>query len=113
MTLQYLTMEQLLRQCRLESDADQTTQSELTDCGATAETMVILETRRTAEELQEMGGGSMPNPVIMAMLMLAEHLFRNKGLTVTQAVNTVQYGYEFLIHPYVKLSDRPDEDSDD
>lgn len=67
-----------------------------------AEAYVVGATRRTMNELKQMGGGRLPMPVIQAVLMAAAAFDEN-----TQAVQSVQLHvnplYPALLRQYRKL----------
>lgn len=99
----YITLAELKQQARVE---DNLSDSLLTIYGNAAENAVITETRWTAEELLEMGNGTMPAELKVAMLMTGAHWFRCRESVSGIASTAIPYAYEYLVKPFVKLSDR-------
>lgn len=100
-TLEYLTIEDLKRQCRVDFEDDDEL---LSLYGSAAERAVVAATRRSAEELAAMGGGTMPVALRLAMLLLAAHYYRLREAVTGVGQEGVPYAYEYLVKPYVRLS---------
>ena len=71
----------------------------------TAETAVITATNRTAEELEEMGGGDMPSPIKHAILMVGAHWYNQRESVSSVSMNAVPDSLQSLIKPYRKLAE--------
>lgn len=107
MALKVVTLEELKAQMREDFDGE----DELIRLyGEAAEDAVIGATRRTHEELVEMGkeegGEGFPARLKVAILMLAAHSHRNREPVAAVAQNAVPYALDMYIKPYVKLSER-------
>lgn len=105
--LKVVTLEELKAQMREDFDGE----DELIKLyGEAAEDAVIGATRRTFEELVEMGvkegGDGFPARLKVAVLMLAAHSHRNREPVSAVAQNAVPYALDMYIKPYVKLSER-------
>ena len=107
MALRVVTLEELKAQMREDFDGEDNL---ITLYGEAAEDAVISATRRSYEELvqmgQEEGGDGFPSRLKVAILMLAAHSHRNREPVAVVAQNAVPYTLDFYIKPYVKLSDR-------
>lgn len=105
--LKVVTLDELKSQMREDFDGED---SLITLYGEAAEDAVIGATRRTYEELLEMGldegGTGFPSRLKVAILMLAAHSHRNREPVAAVAQNAVPYAYDMYIKPYVKLSER-------
>ena len=107
MGLKVVTLEELKAQMREDFDGE----DELIALyGEAAEDAVIGATRRTYDELVEMGqnegGVGFPSRLKVAILMLAAHSHRNREPVAAIAQNAVPYAFEMYIKPCVKLSER-------
>lgn len=105
MALRVVTLEELKAQMREDWDGEDDL---ITLYGEAAEDAVIGATRRSYEELVEMGenGSAFPSRLKVAILMLAAHSHRNREPVSAVAQNAVPYTLDFYIKHYVKLSDR-------
>ena len=107
MALKVVSLEELKAQMREDFDGE----DELIKLyGEAAEDAVIGATRRTLDELEDMGkaegGEGFPARLKVAILMLAAHSHRNREPVAAVAQNAVPYAFDMYIKPYVKLSDR-------
>lgn len=98
--LKFLTLDEIKGQLRVDFDDDD---AELTRKGAVAENMAIKATRRTLDELKEMGGGEVPPEIREAALMLAGHLYRVRENVSGYQQYVVPYAFEALVKPFVRL----------
>lgn len=107
MALRVVTLEELKAQMREDWDGEDDL---ITLYGEAAEDAVISATRRSYDELVQMGeeesGSGFPSRLKVAILMLAAHSHRNREPVAAVAQNAVPYTLEYYIKPYVKLSDR-------
>jgi len=107
MALKVVTLDELKAQMREDWDGEDDL---IRLYGEAAEDAVIGATRRTHEELVEMGkeegGEGFPARLKVAILMLAAHSHRNREPVAAVAQNAVPYALDMYIKPYVKLSDR-------
>ena len=62
-------------------------------------------TRRTYEELKEMGGGQIPAKLYHAGLILVDNSYQNRTLSSTQQLYNIPYGFDMLVKNFMKLSD--------
>lgn len=107
MALKIVTLEELKAQMREDFDGEDDL---IRLYGEAAEDAVIGATRRTLDELIDMGkaegGEGFPARLKVAILMLAAHSHRNREPVAAVAQNVVPYAFDMYIKPYVKLSDR-------
>ena len=74
--------------------------------GDAAEEAILDITRRTYEELVQMGGGKMPAKLYAAALQLVDVQYNNRSPYTSQQLSTIPYGnFDFLVKNYMKLSD--------
>lgn len=71
----------------------------------TAEQSVVRATNRSAEELSEMGGGSLPTTLTHAVMMLAAHWYNQREGVSTSQMSEVPYTIQSLVKPYRKLAE--------
>ncbi len=71
-----------------------------------AEESVVRQTHRTREELLEMGGGQMPQPLIQAVMLLAAHWYNQRESVSVAQMNAVPDSLQSLILQYRKLGYR-------
>ena len=69
----------------------------------TAEAHVIRSTRRTTEELQQMGGGSFPNELKHAIMLIGAHWYNQRESDAAAQVHEVPDTLQALIKPFRKL----------
>lgn len=70
-----------------------------------AEETVMNYIDRTYEEMQEYYGG-VPEPVRLATMMLVDISYQQRSPISTQNFSAVPYGFEMLLKPYMRLSER-------
>ena len=68
-----------------------------------AEVAVINGTNREAQELSDMGGGSLPSPIQHAIMMLAAHWYNQRESVSVSQMHAVPDSLQALIKPYRKL----------
>lgn len=66
---------------------------------------VVTATNRTEEELEGMGGGELPLPLVHAVLMLAAHWYNQRESVSGTQMYTVPDSLQSLIKPYRRLAD--------
>ncbi len=71
----------------------------------TAESAVITATNRTQEELEQMGGGTVPTPIKHAIMMLGAHWYNQRESVSSVQMHAVPDSLQALIKPYRKLSE--------
>ena len=96
-----LTLEELKRQMNVDYDDDNDYISFL---GGVAMSQIFHSTRRSVEELTQMGGGEYPRELRGAALQLAAHWYRVREAVSSSSQNPVPFGINFLVKPFVKLS---------
>lgn len=64
---------------------------------------VVNETNRSIEELTEMGGGTLPAPVVHAVLLLAGHFYNQREAVSGVQMHEVPCGVKSLVLPYTRL----------
>ncbi len=69
----------------------------------TAEASVITATNRTENELETIGGGEMPKPVVHAVMLLAAHWYNQRESVSGVQMHQVPDSLSALIKPYRKL----------
>ena len=60
-------------------------------------------TRRSYEELKQMGGGKIPAKLYEAGLMLVENSYNNRQPSSMQQLYSVPYGFDMKIKNFIKL----------
>lgn len=70
-----------------------------------AEEVVLEYTRRSYEELVELGGGSVPQSVVNATLLIANSLYTHRSPAEPGVLSMVPYTADMLLKPWMKLSD--------
>ena len=107
MALKVVNLEELKLQMREDFDGEDDL---IALYGEAAEDAVIGATRRTLDELIEIGQAEgsfgFPSRLKVAILMLAAHSHRNLEPVAAVAQNAVPYAFDMYIKPYVKLSER-------
>lgn len=68
-----------------------------------AEEAVMTSTRRTADDLLEQGGGSLPLMLQQAVLLLAGMWYMQREAVASTSLTAVPYGIESLIRPFRAL----------
>ena len=71
----------------------------------TAETAVIGATNRSRDELEEIGGGTVPSPIKHAVMMLGAHWYNQRESVSNVQMHAVPDSLQALIKPYRKLSE--------
>lgn len=71
----------------------------------TAESAVITATNRTLEELEQIGGGSVPTPIKHAILMVGAHWYNQRESVSSVQMHAVPDSLQALIKPYRKLAE--------
>lgn len=101
--LQFLTLDDIKAQCRVDFEDDDAL---LAQYGRAAEDAVVRETRRSVEELTELGGGAVPQPLKLAALMLTAHFYRLREPVSGVTQDAVPYALDYLVKPFVKLTEK-------
>lgn len=70
----------------------------------TAEAHIANATHRTMEELEEMGGGELPLPVVQAILLTGGHWYNQRESVSIGQISPVPETVLALIKPYTKLT---------
>lgn len=68
-----------------------------------ATSSVIIATNRSQQELERMGGGSLPLPIVQAILMLGAHWYNQRESASTIQMHSVPDSLQALIKPFRKL----------
>lgn len=72
---------------------------------STGEAAVIKATNRTRQELEDLGGGELPDMLVQAVLMLCGHWYANRESVSAVQMHEVPCSIEALVKPFRKLSD--------
>lgn len=99
--LRFLTLDEVKGQVRVDFEDDDLL---LSLYGKAAEDAVVRATRRTPEELEGLGGGSLPVELRLAMLLLTAHWYRLREAVAGIEQSLVPMAYDFLVKPFVKLT---------
>ena len=103
--MKWLTLQLIKAQIRMEQDFTEE-DALLTLYGESAEQTILDQTRRSYEELLEMGGGeSIPPTIKQASLMLVDMSYQNRSPVSAQNMSIVPYTFDLLVKPYIKLSE--------
>lgn len=106
--LRFLTLDEIKGQCRVDFIDDDVV---LALYGRAAEDAVMGATRRTAEELEAMGGGTLPVQLRLAMLLLTAHWYRLREAVSGITQSMVPMAYDYLVKPFVRLTETEEEDA--
>lgn len=68
-----------------------------------ATSSVIIATNRSQQELERMGGGALPLPIVQAILMLGAHWYNQRESASTIQMHSVPDSLQALIKPFRKL----------
>ncbi len=71
----------------------------------TAESAVVTATNRTLEELEQIGGGSVPTPIKHAILMVGAHWYNQRESVSSVQMHAVPDSLQALIKPYRRLAE--------
>jgi hypothetical protein len=107
-TLQFLTLEDIKAQARIESsftDED----SYLTNLGRAAERKLLKDIQRTYDEVVEMEG-EWPEDLTLAALTLVASWYQHREPVTNQSMSVVPYAYDALYMPYRKGTYSSEED---
>lgn len=96
--MNFLTLSDIKAQARIDHSYED---SLLTRYGNAAENKILNDTGRTYAELLEFCGGTIPDDLILAGLMLAATWYRHRSPDENVQMYAVPYSYESLIAPYV------------
>lgn len=69
----------------------------------TAEQYVCAATNRTDEELEQMGGGTLPLQLQQAILLLAGHWYNQREAVGASQMHPVPYTLDALVKPFCRL----------
>lgn len=101
--MKWLSIEFIKKHSNIDFDCD----DDLLELYADSAEETILElTRRTYEELVEMGHGKMPAKLYAAGLMLVDNSYTHRNPSSSQQLSIIPYNnLDFYIKNYVKLTD--------
>ena len=68
-----------------------------------AEEFTVFYINRSLSELTEMGGGSLPAPIVQAILVLAGDMYANREDSSSQNMRPIPNGFRPLVAKYRKL----------
>lgn len=69
----------------------------------TAEEAVVTATNRSRQELEELGDGKFPKPLVHAVMLLAGHWYNQRESVSTVQMHEVPDALQALIKPYRRL----------
>ena len=98
--MQFLTLEDIKAQARIEADFTDDDQYLMMQ-GKAAERKVFKDIQRTYDEVVAMEG-EWPIDLTLAALMLTAQWYKHRESTTNQSMSVVPYAYEALIMPYRK-----------
>lgn len=102
--MRWLTIDYIKQHSRIDYDCEDAI---LELYGEAAEEMVLNITGRTYEEIVEKFGTAdkpVPAAIIQASLLLVEASYNNRSAISVQQLYTVDYGFDYLIKRYMKLT---------
>lgn len=100
-TLQFLTLADIKKQARIESDF--TLEDDyLLALGKAAERKLLKDICRTYNEVVDMEDGEWPMDLTLAALLLTTNWYKYREPVENQSLSVVPYGYEELYMPYRK-----------
>ena len=68
-----------------------------------AEEFTVLYINRSLSELTELGGGSLPAPIVQAILVLAGDMYANREDSSSQSMRPIPNGFRPLVAKYRRL----------
>lgn len=99
-TSEVITLAEFKKQMNVDHDEDN---DYITALGKAAASAIVHRTRRTVGELKVLGGGTYPEELKLATMMLAAHWYRVREAVSTASQNAVPYSLEYLVRPYTRL----------
>ena len=100
--MKWLSIEFIKKHSRIDFDCE----DDLLELyGDSAEETIMDITRRSYEELKQMGGGKIPAKLYEAGLMLVENSYNNRQPSSMQQLYSVPYGFDMKIKNFIKLVD--------
>ena len=100
--MKWLSIEFIKKHSRIDFDCE----DDLLELyGDSAEETIMDITRRSYEELKQMGGGKIPAKLYEAGLMLVENSYNNRQPSSTQQLYGVPCGFDMRIKNFIKLAD--------
>lgn len=100
--MKWLTIDWIKQHSRIDFDCED---GLLELYGDSAEETIMDITRRSYEELVEIGGGQMPAKLYHAGLILVENSYNNRAPSSMQQLYTIPYGFDYLIKNFMKLGE--------
>lgn len=70
-----------------------------------AEMAVITATNRSQEELEQMGCGRIPAPIVQAIMLIGAHWYNQRESVSSVQMHAVPDSLQALIKPYRKLAE--------
>lgn len=95
----YLNLQQIKKHLNIDStftDDD----SYITSLGDVAEAIVSKHVQYDLAELADNNGGSLPAPIVHAMLLFIGNLYMNRESVSVAKLNNIPFSYEYLIGLY-------------
>lgn len=102
-TLKWLTLDDIKAQCRIEPTFT-LEDGLLTRYGCAAENALLNAMRRTLKSIVD-EYGSVPDDLVVAGLLLANHLYEHHGPTENVTLSAVPYSLDIYWKPYAILAD--------
>lgn len=97
--MKYLTLEYARQYGRIDNDCENEVLAAIIEA---AEDAVLNYLGRTVEELETIGGGCIPNPVVLGTALLVNHLYEHRESNV-RAQDAVADNTGCLLLPYMSL----------
>lgn len=107
--MKWLTLEYIKKHSRIEYDVEDDI---LELYGESAEETVLNICARTYEDLVE-EFGQVPKALVHASLMLVDVSYQQRGPVSQQSLHTVPYTFDLLVKPYMRLTSKENEQSND
>jgi len=98
--MRWLSLELIKLNSRIDTDYEDEL---LTIDGNSAEQQVLNDTRRTYEELVNIGGGTFPADLMQASLFLVDAAYHFRCPVTQVQQYAAVYNYEKLVKPYMRL----------
>lgn len=100
--MKWLTIDYIKQHSRIDYDCEDQLLELYAD---SAEETIMDITRRSYEELMEMGGGKIPAKLYHAGLLLVDSSYQNRSAISNQQLYDIPTGFNMLVKNFMKLAD--------
>ena len=101
--MKYLTLDNIKAQLRLTDEQAELEKDLLDMYGESAEETVLNLLNRSMEDIMEQYG-TVPKPLMHAMLMLVDNAYKERSPISPQSMSAVPYAFDMMLKPYMRLT---------